>query len=229
MRIAALGLGILGGIFGLAGANNALQIGQLGNFLGIQGSQATIGAAVLAMVCSVVGIVGGGVVLARPRTGAVLMLLASVAGIGLIRSPYLVAGAILLSGSILAFLSKGSVPLRVGSAAAVPELPTSGVEVRTAVPDRPTSHSTIPARVGWAAALLLTVTTWWFWLFGLLALLLLALLAWVPRLGQSALAVVGWQDLPIVRNLSGFKASAALMGLVAAILLFGTYLAPRPP
>ena len=70
-------------------------------------------------------------------------------------------------------------------------------------------------------------TTSWFWLFGLLALLVLALLAWIPRLGQSTLAVVGWRDLPVVRSLAGFKAPAALLGLAVAILLFGTYVASR--
>jgi hypothetical protein len=121
MAIAALILGIIGGIAGLVGAGFALVVGGLGSAFSASGASTVLGGAVAAVVFSVLGIVGGALSLKWPKTAGGLMLVAAVGGgIGVFVA-YAVAFPLLLVGGILALVSsRSSVP--VSSVGA----PTSG-------------------------------------------------------------------------------------------------------
>lgn len=70
MRIAALILGLIGGVIGLFAAGLALGIGAIGGATGAQGSGTVVGLGWAALALSVVGIVGGALALAKPRAAA---------------------------------------------------------------------------------------------------------------------------------------------------------------
>lgn len=107
MRVAALILGIIGGIIGLFAAGAALFIGAVGTATGADNSGMVVGGGWAALALSVIGIVGGALSMAKPRAAAVLMLIAAVGGFISVFIAYIVAGPLLLIGATLAFLSRG--------------------------------------------------------------------------------------------------------------------------
>jgi hypothetical protein len=106
MRIAALILGIIGGIIGLVAAGVALAIGAIGSVAGAQGSDTVIGLGWAALGLSVVGIIGGALAMAKPGASALLMLIAGVGGFIAISLAYVVAGPLLIVGAVLAFVGR---------------------------------------------------------------------------------------------------------------------------
>lgn len=79
MRIAALILGVVGGILGIVAGIFAMTVGGLGTALEAEGAGTVTGLGFAALLLGVVGIAGGGLALRYPRAGAVLQL---VAGLG---------------------------------------------------------------------------------------------------------------------------------------------------
>lgn len=128
MRIAALILGLIGGIIGLFAAGIALGVGALGGATGVQGSDTVVGLGWAALALSVVGIVGGALALAKPRAAAVLLLLAGIGGLVAISLAYVVSGPLLIIAAVLAFLGrakKAPRPVAIGAApTTTPSAPT---------------------------------------------------------------------------------------------------------
>lgn len=106
MRTAALILGILGGVFGLFGAGAALTIGGVGGAVGAENAGTVIGGGTAALILSVLGIIGGALALAKPKLAGWLMLISGIGGIIAIFVLYLVPGALLLVGGILALAAR---------------------------------------------------------------------------------------------------------------------------
>jgi hypothetical protein len=233
VRIVAAAVGVLGALIGMAGANSTLQLGQLEQALRVQGASALIGSAVLAMLSSIVGIVGGGVALTRPGVASVLMTLAALCGIATIRSAYLVAAAVLLGAAMLAYLSR-TPPLPSGSVAQLapstaPLAPVDAPFVARSAPASSAGKRNWMAIAAWSIGVVLTATTWWFFLFAFFILTVCGLLAWIPDVGRSVLRALGWRSLPGIGGFEGWQASLVLLGLAVAALVIAGLISPRPP
>lgn len=109
MRIAALVLGILGGVIGLFMSGGALFIGGVGAAVGAAGASTVIGGGWAALALSILGIVGGALAIAKPKLAGWFMVIAAVGGFIAVFLAFIVAGPLLLIGGILALVSKDKV------------------------------------------------------------------------------------------------------------------------
>ena len=80
MKIAAMVLGILGGLAGLGGAIVALFLGGLGSAFGAQGAGLISNLGFFAIPLSILGIVGGAMASAKPALAGKLMIASAVGG-----------------------------------------------------------------------------------------------------------------------------------------------------
>lgn len=111
MRIAALVLGIIGGVIGLMAAATAGLLGGAAGALATDAqstAQATeiAGRGGLGVLISIVAMVGAAFAMAKPRFAALTLLITGVAGLFAIGGFYLLAGPLLLVASLLAFLGR---------------------------------------------------------------------------------------------------------------------------
>lgn len=106
MRIAALILGILGGLFGLGGAVFALGVGGVASALQMDQGKAVVGLGFAAIPLAILGVVGGALALARPKLAGVLMLVSAVGGTIAISAGYVIAAPLLAVGGLLALFSR---------------------------------------------------------------------------------------------------------------------------
>jgi len=97
MKIAALILGILGGIAGLFGAMFAMGLGAVGG--------GTAGNGIAALIFSILGIVGGSMAIAKPKAAGIMMLIATIGGFIAVFVGYIVAAPLLLVGGILSLVA----------------------------------------------------------------------------------------------------------------------------
>lgn len=104
MKIAALILGILGGIAGIVGSIMAMMIGGIGSALNSEGSGTVTSLGWVALLFSIVAIVGGALALAKPKVAGIMMLLMGIGGIIAVSIGYVVAGPLLIIGGILALV-----------------------------------------------------------------------------------------------------------------------------
>ncbi len=111
MRIAALVLGVIGGIIGLFGAGAAIAIGGVGAAVGAQNAGTAIGGGWAALALSVLGIVGAALAMAKPKLAGWLMLIAAIGGFISVFLAYIVAGPLLVIGGLLALFAKKSHPV----------------------------------------------------------------------------------------------------------------------
>jgi hypothetical protein len=106
MKVAALVLGILGGLAGLLGGTCALAVGGIGEALGAEGAEEVIGLGWLAFVAAIVGLIGAGVALPKPKISALLMAIAAVAGLIAVSFAYIFATVLFGIGALLAILGR---------------------------------------------------------------------------------------------------------------------------
>jgi len=105
-RTAELVLGIIGGIFGLLGAIVALFLGGLGGAFGMSGAETIVGLGWLAILASIIGLVGAGIVKSKPKAGGALMIISAILGIISVSFAYLLATILLGIGGLLAIFRK---------------------------------------------------------------------------------------------------------------------------
>jgi hypothetical protein len=105
MRIAALVLGIVGGILGIFGGLAASAVGTLGIALEAEGSGMLMGLGAVALLVSIFAIVAGALALKYPKFSGWSMIASAVVGFIAVSGGYLIAGILLLIGGILALLS----------------------------------------------------------------------------------------------------------------------------
>ena len=107
MGIAAMVLGIIGGLFGVLGSVFALGVGGLGSAMGAQGASSVVGLGWLVLEppihcwnswCRSS--------LARPKLSGVLMLASTIGGLVAISFGYIVAAPLLFLGGILALVRR---------------------------------------------------------------------------------------------------------------------------
>jgi hypothetical protein len=103
LRIAALVLGIIGGVFGLVGGLFFTALGGLGASVQADGASAVAGVGLLGILISIYAIIAGAVALKFPRFSGWSQLVAGI--VGLIFLASYISGPILLIGGILALVS----------------------------------------------------------------------------------------------------------------------------
>jgi hypothetical protein len=99
-------LGIVGGVFGILGALLAMMVGGLGAAFDAEGSASIVGLGFAAVFLGVLGIVGGSLARSRPSVGALLQLIAGLAGFVAVSAMWLIGGPLLLVGAILAWIGR---------------------------------------------------------------------------------------------------------------------------
>lgn len=106
MRVGALILGILGGLFGIGGAVLAILAGGVGAAFGAEEAETVVGLGLAALALSIVGIIGSALALAKPRAAAALMLVTGIGGFIAISFAFVIGGTLLIAGSVLAFFGR---------------------------------------------------------------------------------------------------------------------------
>ena len=109
MKIAAMILGIIGGLAGLGGAVFALFLGGIGGAFGAAGAGLIAKLGFLAIPFSILGIVGGALANTRPGTSGFLMLASALGGVISISLAYSIAAILLLSGGIFSLIESRKV------------------------------------------------------------------------------------------------------------------------
>lgn len=135
MAIAALVLGIIGGIFGLIGGIAAMGIGGLGLVAGVIGGLAVAGLGLLAVLISIYAIVAAALALKKPKFSGLSMLISGIAGLAAINAAYIIAGPLLIAGGVLALVAANNAPSAAtatdGSTGTVVENPASSASEST--------------------------------------------------------------------------------------------------
>ncbi len=104
MKIASLILGILGGLAGIIGSIMVMLVGGIGSAFGSEGSGTVTSLGWVALLFSIIAIVGGSLAIAKPKIAGIMMLLMGVGGIICVSIGYVVAGPLLIIGGILALV-----------------------------------------------------------------------------------------------------------------------------
>lgn len=104
MRVAALVLGVLGGLFGIGGAMFAAAIGGMGAAFGAEGAGQIVGLSGGALAFSLLGLVAGALAMTFPKVTGWLMIIAAVGGTISVSVGYVIAGPLLLVAGILALV-----------------------------------------------------------------------------------------------------------------------------
>ncbi len=105
MRIAALSLGILGGLFALVGTVLTLTSAGVGGVFGTTGSGQALVLGIIGLIFALLGLTGAVLSLARPTTAGFLMLVAAIGGTIAITGAFLFGGLLLLVGGVLALFA----------------------------------------------------------------------------------------------------------------------------
>lgn len=104
MRIAALILGILGGLFGLGGAIMVLFVGGAASAFNAEGAETVASLGLAAIPFSILGIVGGSLALSKPKVAGWLMLISAIGGTIAISAGYALGGIMLFIAAIFALI-----------------------------------------------------------------------------------------------------------------------------
>lgn len=108
MRTAALVFGITGGVFGILAGLLAMMVGGIGSAFQAEGSGSVAGLGFAAILLGVIGIVGGALSNRSPGAASVLQGIAGILGFIAISLFWILAGFLLLTGALLALLSRRS-------------------------------------------------------------------------------------------------------------------------
>jgi hypothetical protein len=104
MRIAALILGILGGLLGLGGAITALFAGGVAGAFNAEGAETVVNLGLAAIPFAILGIVGGSLAMAKPKVAGWLMLISAIGGTIAISAGYILGGIMLFIAAIFALV-----------------------------------------------------------------------------------------------------------------------------
>jgi hypothetical protein len=106
MRIAALVLGVIGGVFGIVAALLALSIGGIGQAVGAEGGSMIVSLGWSSLIFCFLGFVGAGFALAKPKLAGALLLVSSIGFTISISWFAIISGPLFLMASLFAFLGK---------------------------------------------------------------------------------------------------------------------------
>jgi hypothetical protein len=100
-------LGLLGGIFGFFAAIIALVIGSVGGALKASGASTIVGLGFVAILFSILGIVGSALVKGKPKLGGWFMITSAIGGLICISFFYMLPFVLLLIGGLMGVIKKG--------------------------------------------------------------------------------------------------------------------------
>lgn len=100
-------LGLIGGIFGFFGALIALMFGGIGSALGGEGASTIIGLGWLAILFSIIGIVGAAIVKSKTKIGGWMMIISAVGGVISVSFAYALSFVLLIIAGLMAVIKKG--------------------------------------------------------------------------------------------------------------------------
>jgi len=96
LKLAAIILGVVGGVAGVLSALFVLLLPEEIEYFAGLDTDTLIGLVIVAIVASIIGIVGGVVAISRPRIAGYLMILSGIAGVLALSIGYVVAGPLLI-------------------------------------------------------------------------------------------------------------------------------------
>jgi len=100
-------LGLIGGIFGFFGALIALMFGGIGSALGGEGASTIIGLGWLAILFSIIGIIGAALVKSKTKVGGWMMIISAVGGVISVSFAYALSFVLLIIAGLMAVIKKG--------------------------------------------------------------------------------------------------------------------------
>ncbi|MFJ8531494.1 DUF4064 domain-containing protein [Bacillus sp. NPDC094106] len=99
-------LGLIGGIFGILCAFIALFIGGIASAMEADGANSVIGLGWLAVLLSILGIVGSVVVRSNAKAGGIMMTIAAIGGFICVSFVYILPAVLLLIGGLMGIFRK---------------------------------------------------------------------------------------------------------------------------
>ncbi|WP_171779429.1 MULTISPECIES: DUF4064 domain-containing protein [Clostridium] len=99
-------LGLIGGIFGIISGIGAVGLGGLGSAVGASGSTTVGGLGIVAILFSVLGIVGAVFVRTKGKLGGAFMIIAAIGGFICISYFYILPGVLLIIPGLMGLLKK---------------------------------------------------------------------------------------------------------------------------
>ena len=100
-------LGLIGGIFGCFGALIVLIFGGIGSALGGEEASTIIGLGWLAILFSIIGIVGEALVKSKTKIGGWMMIISAVGGVISVSFAYTLSFVLLIIAGLMAVIKKG--------------------------------------------------------------------------------------------------------------------------
>lgn len=113
-RTAEFVMGLIGGILGILAGFMGVFVGSIATALEVDQGGFVSGASWIAILLSVLGIVGAGLVKSKTKAASILMLIAAVGGFFCIGLLYLLPGILLLIAGIMGLARKGEAPAAPG-------------------------------------------------------------------------------------------------------------------
>ena len=106
MKVAALVLGVIGGILGLIAALLALSIGGIGRALGADGGSMVVSLGWSSLIFCFLGFIGAGLALAKPKLSGVILLISAIGFTISISWFAIISGPLFLMASLFAFMGR---------------------------------------------------------------------------------------------------------------------------
>jgi hypothetical protein len=113
MRIAALVVGIVGGVFGLLSVILVMVIGGIGSATEAEGASTIVGLSFSALFFCLLGFLGAGLAMARPLVGAIILLVAALGALVSMSLFAIIVSPLFLIAAILAFFGRHRAAERV--------------------------------------------------------------------------------------------------------------------
>jgi hypothetical protein len=99
-------LGLLGGIIGFFAGVAAIVIGSLGSAFAVNGASSIVGLGLLALVFSIIGIIGAAIVKSKTKTAGYLMIISAIGGLFCISAFYILSFILLIIAGVMAVRHK---------------------------------------------------------------------------------------------------------------------------
>jgi len=106
MRIAALIIGIVGGVFGLLSVISGLFVGGIGSAAEAEGASSIIGHSFAGLFFCILGFLGAGLAMARPLVGGLILLISALGALVAMSLFAIIVSPLFLIAAILAFFGR---------------------------------------------------------------------------------------------------------------------------
>ena len=113
MRIAALIIGVIGGIFGLISVIFGFTVAGLGSATEAEGAGTMMNLVFAGLVFCLLGFLGSGLVMAKPLAGAIILLVSALGALISMSFFAIIVSPLFLIAAILAFFGRNSGAERV--------------------------------------------------------------------------------------------------------------------